>query len=97
MCVVIIGGNECMIRKYKDLCEEYQCRAKVFIEMKTDLKNQIGKPDLIVMFTNTISHKLVRCVMSETKGLDTIIARSHSSSMSALKNILQEHAIMVGT
>ncbi len=55
------------------------------------MKNKIGKPDLLVLFTSTMSHKMVRCALSETKGLDTIIARSHSSSMSALKNILVEH------
>ncbi|MFR5889448.1 MAG: DUF2325 domain-containing protein [Lachnospiraceae bacterium] len=30
MSVVIIGGNECMVREYKDLCTSYKCRAKVF-------------------------------------------------------------------
>ena len=25
MSVVIVGGNECMERKYKDLCREYGC------------------------------------------------------------------------
>ena len=26
MSVVIIGGNECMVCKYKSLCKEYQCK-----------------------------------------------------------------------
>lgn len=29
MSVVIVGGNECMVRQYKNLCKEYSCRAKV--------------------------------------------------------------------
>ena len=28
MSVVILGGNECMVRKYKDLCKEYECQAR---------------------------------------------------------------------
>ena len=32
MSVIILGGNECMERQYKDLCKEYKCRAKVFIK-----------------------------------------------------------------
>ena len=32
MKVVILGGNECMERQYKDLCEEYCGKAKVFIK-----------------------------------------------------------------
>ncbi len=92
MSIVIIGGNECMERQYKDLCQEYRCSAKIFTRMNGGLKNKIGNPDLLVLFTNTMSHKMMRCALSETKGQDTIIARSHSSSMAALKSILEIHA-----
>ncbi|MHB8065531.1 MAG: DUF2325 domain-containing protein [Ruminiclostridium sp.] len=91
MSIVIVGGNDCMVCEYKNLCKEYKCRAKVFTQMNGTLKNKIGSPDLLVLFTNTVSHKMVRCAMNETKGQNTIIARSHSSSMAALKSILDEH------
>ena len=91
MSIVIVGGNECMVRRYIDLCSEYRCCAKVFTHLKSDLKNKIGTPDLMVIFTNTISHKLVHTALKETKGTDTITVRSHTSSLSALKNILEEH------
>lgn len=91
MSVVIVGGNECMVRHYKNLCGEYKCKAKVYPKMTTGLKD-IGSPDLLVLFTNTISHKMVRCAMSEIKGQNVKIARSHSSSIAALKSILDEHA-----
>lgn len=60
--------------------------------MTNGLKN-IGSPDLLVLFTNTVSHKMIRCALSETRGQNIKIARSHSSSMAALKNILEEHAV----
>ena len=91
MSVVIVGGNECMTRQYKDLCDSYQCRAKVFCKMKDGLKSQIGRPDLLVLFTSTTSHKMVQCALSATKGGDTVVARFHSSSLSALKGILENH------
>ena len=50
MSVVIVGGNECMIRQYKNLCSEYKCKAKVYPKMASGLKN-IGTPDLLVLFT----------------------------------------------
>ena len=87
MSVVIIGGNECMVRQYKNLCSEYQCKAKVYSKMSGGLKD-IGTPDLLVLFTNAVSHKMIRCALSETKGQNVRIARSHTSSISALKNIL---------
>ena len=30
MSIVILGGNECMERRYKDLCDSYQCQSKIF-------------------------------------------------------------------
>lgn len=89
MSIVIVGGNECMTRRYKDLCREYKCDAKVYPKMANGLKN-IGNPDLIVLFTNTVSHKMIQCALSDRKE-NVKIARSHSSSVSALKNILEEH------
>ena len=91
MSVVIIGGNDCMVRTYKEICGQYKCTAKVFTHMKTNLRKQIGNPDLLVMFTGTMSHKMARCAISETKGLPVRVERSHSGSASALKNILEMH------
>lgn len=90
MSVVIIGGNECMVRQYKDLCSSYRCDAKVFPKQKSSIKG-IGNPDLMVLFTGTVSHKMVKNALSETKGQDVKVIRSHKSSMSALKNILEEN------
>ena len=90
MSVVIIGGNECMIRQYKDLCSEYKCKAKVYAKMERGMKN-MGVPDLLVLFTNTVSHKLIRFALNEVKGQDIRIVRSHTSSMAALRSILEEH------
>ena len=91
MSVVIIGGNECMVRQYKNLCREYRCDAKVYPKQNSSLKG-IGNPDLLVLFTGTVSHKMVRNALSETKGQDVKVVRSHTSSMTALKNILEENA-----
>lgn len=91
MSVVIVGGNECMVRQYKNLCSEYKCKAKVYPKMSKGLKN-IGTPDLLILFTNTVSHKMIRCALSEMKGRNVRIARSHTSSICALKGILEEHA-----
>ena len=92
MSVVIIGGNECMECEYKNLCRSYNCKAKVFARYSQALHNRIGNPDLMVLFTSTVSHKAVKCALSRIRGLDTIVVRSHSSSMAALRNIMEEYA-----
>lgn len=92
MSIVIVGGNECMVRRYKDLCEEYQCEAKVFPKISGRLKNKIGNPDMLVFFTNTLSHKMLKAAMNEVKGQNTVIERARSSSIAALRKILEEYA-----
>ena len=92
MSVVIIGGNEYMERRYIDLCKSYSCKAKVYTKMKAGMKD-IGSPDLLVLFTNTMSHKMLRSVLSGKKKNDMLIERCHTSSMNALKDILEKHAV----
>ena len=92
MSVVIVGGNERMERQYKDLCQQYRCRAKVYTKTE-GMSSKVGSPDLLVLFTGTMSHKMLQGALCAVKGKDTIIARSHSSSMAALKTILETHAV----
>ena len=90
MSVVIVGGNECMTRQYSELCREYNFKARIYPKMTAALKS-IGSPDLLVLFTSTVSHKMVKCALSEVKSGATKVARSHSSSMAALRGILEAH------
>ena len=91
MSVVIVGGNECMERQYKDIWKAHGYRAKVFAKMPADFKKKIGTPNLIVLFTNTVSHKMVECAAREGKRCNAVVARTHSSSACALREVLQAH------
>lgn len=91
MSVIILGGNECMTRQYIELCGEYNCKAKVFPKMSNSIKN-IGSPDLLILFTSTVSHTMVRRAMRVIDRDNTIIERSHSNSIASLKSILDSYA-----
>lgn len=90
MSIVIIGGHDRMVCEYKKVCKNYKCKAKIFTQMPANLNKQIGQPDLFVLFTNTVSHKMVKCAVEEAKRSDAEVVRSHSSSKSALEGILEE-------
>ena len=60
--------------------------------MKSDLGSQIGSPDLVILFTSTVSHKMVRCAVAESERHNSRLERSHSSSASALIQILEAYA-----
>ena len=57
-----------------------------------DLKNKIGSPDLLILFTSTVSHKMVHCAVAEAERKNIIVERSHSSSANALNGILEQYA-----
>ena len=56
MSVVIVGGHDRMVSQYKKICKDFKCKAKVFTQMSANLSGQIGSPDLLILFTNTVSH-----------------------------------------
>lgn len=89
--VVVVGGNDRMATRYKDICKTYNCKAKVFTQMPSDFENKLGSPDLMVVFTNTCSHKMVNSVNQRSQKLDIPVARIHSASVSALKTILDKY------
>ena len=55
MSIVIVGGHDRMVHQYKKICKEYKCKAKVFTQMSGNLSEKIGSPDLLILFTNTVS------------------------------------------
>lgn len=91
MSIVIVGGNDRMVCRYKSICKEYKCKAKVFTQMCANLRSQIGDPDLMILFTNTVSHKMVTSAKQEASKNNICVAQSHSSSCCALRNILDLH------
>ena len=92
MSVVIIGGNERMVCQYADICKCHGCKAKVFAKEHGSVRKKIGCPDLLILFTNTVSHKMVRCVLDEVDEDRTDIVRCHTSSGTALAEILEKHS-----
>ena len=91
MSVVIIGGHDRMVSQYKKICKSYKCKVKVFTHMGADFNKQIGCPDLLILFTNTVSHKMVIAAAQEAKRSNIPVARVHASSAAALKNVLEEY------
>ena len=91
MSIVIIGGNECMFCQYKKICRDYGCRVKVYAKEKGCLRKKLGKSDLMILFTNTVSHKMVNCAVSEAKRNKIQMVRTHASSVSALTDVLETY------
>ena len=79
MSIVIIGGNECMVCRYEQICRQKGYKAKVFAKENGPMKKKIGSPDLMILFTNTVSHKMVNCAVEEAKKKSIPVFSSSSS------------------
>jgi len=91
MSVVIIGGNDHMATIYKNICKNYNCKAKVFTQMPSGFGNKLGTPDLMVLFTNTCCHKMAISVNKQSHKYDIPVAKIHNASANALKNVLEQY------
>ena len=59
--------------------------------MTVNFEQKIGSPDLVVVFTNTCSHKMVVSVDNKASKQDFRVAKIHSASASALKTVLEQY------
>ncbi|MDR1174586.1 MAG: DUF2325 domain-containing protein [Treponema sp.] len=89
--VVIIGGNDRMVCRYKDICREYNCEAKVFTQKKCNLECLIGDPDLIILFTNPVAHDMVKIAKKSAARKGIALVQAHSGSCNTLRTILNSH------
>ena len=80
-----------IISQYQEICKKHGCKAKVFVKEKSGFKKKLGSPDLMILFTNTVSHKMVLSAVTEAKRNNITIARTHSSSAAALTNVLETY------
>lgn len=93
--IVLVGGHERMHMEYKDIGNKLGHKIKVFTKMPARFEKVIGKPDVMVLFTSTVSHKMVAIATKEAKRKNIPIIRSHSSSGTSLENaLLQLNSLM---
>ena len=91
MSIVIVGGHDRMHCKYKEICKKYGCKCKVFTQCPADFKNKIGSPDMVVVFTKTVAHKMVLAASAQASKNGVTLKHCNSSSGSALNELLKQH------
>jgi len=88
MSAIIIGGNECMGRTYRDLCAKYNITARAIPLKKGSFANQLGTPDYIFVCMDTVSHPLVISAQKEAKKHGAHLVKLRRGSASALEREL---------
>ncbi len=95
MSVLMLGGNESMEKMYINICKEYGHKAKIYTKENGKITKKIGNPDLIIFFTNTISHKMLISGSKCAKKNNIEIQKTHTSSAFALHNILKNYGDII--
>ena len=89
--IVIVGGHDCMHCQYKQICKKHGCKCKIFTQCPADFQNRIGTPEMIIIFTNTVAHKMLNVASKQAERTGTRIRYVNSSSASALQDVLSRH------
>lgn len=95
MSFVLIGGHERMYREYIQIGKAQGHKIKVFTQLPAQFAKSIGLPDAMLIFTSTISHKMMLIAEREAKRKQILVVKSHSSSAIALKKSIKEIEMML--
>lgn len=79
-----------MNHEYKRICKDLGHKIKVFTQVRPRFNKVMGSPDGIIIFTNTVSHKMANIAMGEAKKSSIPVIRCHTSSKYALNNKIKE-------
>ena len=90
MSIVVVGGHDRMHDEYKSVCHKLGYSVKIYTQMPARFEKVIGTPDVIVLFTATVSHRMMHIAVKEAKRKKIPIMRSHSSSVSSLVELLKK-------
>jgi hypothetical protein len=88
MCVALIGGMDRLKRHYINVAEEFGIALKVFTKSEVDLEAKIKNIDALIIFTNKVSHRAKKEVMSIAKARNIPVLMCHSCGICTLRKCL---------
>lgn len=91
MCVTLIGGMDRLKAGYEAAAREHGCRLHCIPRNERNFSEKIGSPDLLIVFTNKISHEAKRkaCDAGRARGIPVRLV--HSCGVSTLRDCIGTH------
>ncbi len=80
-----------MVCQYEKICKRHGCKAKVFAKESGNFAKKMGNAELMILFTNTVSHKMTKIAMDAAKKNNMQVERVHTSSATALDSLLSRY------
>lgn len=89
MCVTLIGGMDRLQPQYRVEAEKEGHELKCISHNEQNFINKLGNPDIIIIFTNKISHEARNKAIRHAKKREIPVHLCHSCGLSTLRNIFK--------
>lgn len=89
MCVTLVGGMDRLKAEYTAAARECGCNLKCIARNERNFQDKIGSPDMLIVFTNKISHEAKRKAAQFAKSRSIPIRLAHSCGVSTLRECLR--------
>jgi len=93
MCVALVGGMDRLERQYINEAERAGVDLKVFTKPEANMASKIGSVDAVIIFTNKVSHRAKKEVVSIAKARNIPIFMYHSCGVCTLRDCLMRTVI----
>lgn len=90
MCAALIGGMDRLKREYMTEAEKSGIKLKCYTGKERSISGSLGNVDFVVLFTNKVSHKARKDVMTALRGTNVPVIMRHSCGISTLREALGE-------
>lgn len=90
MSILLLGGHERMCNEYLTIGKKHGHKIKNYPKLPPRFTKSIGSPDVIVLFTNTVSHKMMCSAVKQAKKKSIPVLRCTTGSVTSLEETLQE-------
>ena len=90
MCAALVGGMDRLRREYMNEADRQDVTLKHFTGKERVIAKSIGKVDVVVLFTNKVSHKARKDVIKACKKDNIPVIQHHSCGLGSLRKCLDQ-------
>ena len=90
MCATVIGGMDRLKRDYINAAKKEGVRLKVLTGKENRIAGKLGNADLVILFTNQLSHSARREAIAHARKNNIPVVQSHSCGVSSLRESLAQ-------
>ena len=89
MCIALIGGMDRLDKHYKEVAELAGLSLQIFSRSQTNIAAKLKKADLMVIFTNKVSHRVKTEAMQTAKSCGIPVIMRHTCGVCTLRECLE--------